>query len=100
MNEFSAGSCIRFGWETFKKRPWFFVFVALVISILEGGFRYQAQTSGSSHFSPALIAFLIVGGIIGAIITVLARMGRVTMSLKAHDDVSNVGWRDLWAPHP
>ncbi len=29
--EFTVGSAIRFGWETFKKRPWFFVGATVVI---------------------------------------------------------------------
>jgi hypothetical protein len=31
--EFSIGSAIRFGWETFKKRPWFFVGASVVIAL-------------------------------------------------------------------
>lgn len=104
MNGFSAGSCIKFGWETFKKRPWFLVFVALVISILEGGFRYQDQyqyqTNNAPTFSPGLIALIVAVGIVGGVVSILARMGRITMSLKAHDDVSAVHWKDLWMPHP
>ena len=38
--EFSTGSALRFGWETFKKRPWFFVgaivLVALAQVVVEG----------------------------------------------------------------
>jgi hypothetical protein len=100
MNGFSAGSCIRFGWEAFKKRPWFLIFVTLVISILEGGYRYQYQTNNPPTLTPGLVVLIVVTGIVVGVIATLARMGRVKMSLKAHDDVSAVHWKDLWAPHP
>jgi hypothetical protein len=100
MDQFTAGSCISFGWETFKKRPWFLIIVTVVIVILEGGFRYQYQTNSTPNFSLAMIVWGLGGGIVGAVIAALARMGRVTVSLKAHDAISDVGWKDLWAPHP
>ena len=49
--EFSTGAALRFGWETFKKRPWFFVgstFVILLASGLINGF-----TGGIDAASPA-----------------------------------------------
>lgn len=32
--EFSTGTALRFGWETFKKRPWFFVAAGLLILLV------------------------------------------------------------------
>ena len=34
--EFSAGAAIRYGWETFKRRPWFFAGTALLILVVSG----------------------------------------------------------------
>ena len=31
--EFTVGSALSFGWETFKKRPWFFIGASVVIAI-------------------------------------------------------------------
>jgi len=33
---FTAGEAIRFGWETFKRRPWFFVGATLIIMLVSG----------------------------------------------------------------
>jgi hypothetical protein len=32
---FSVSSALRFGWETFKKRPWFFILATLVVGLVE-----------------------------------------------------------------
>ncbi len=32
--QFSVRAAIRYGWEAFKQRPWFFAGVALVVSLL------------------------------------------------------------------
>ena len=34
---FTAGEAIRFGWETFKRRPWFFVGATLIVLVLFRG---------------------------------------------------------------
>jgi hypothetical protein len=41
---FASGAAIRFGWETFKRRPWFFVGVTVVILLVSG--LIEALTSG------------------------------------------------------
>ena len=33
---FTAGEAIRFGWETFMRRPWFFVGATLIIMLVSG----------------------------------------------------------------
>lgn len=98
MNTFSGSAMIRFGWETFKKRPWFFVGVFLVIGILSSGMRFQM--GDNTHNAPAMIALLIVVGIAMAFIQVLAKMGAIQLALKAHDTPESVVFKDLWAPHP
>lgn len=95
MDTFSAGSCIRFGWEAFKKRSWFFVgsfllFYAIVIVV-----------------SAAVSAVITYGGI-AALVGTLARiavqmltgMGMTAFALKAHDDIEHVTFADFWHPFP
>ena len=55
---FSPSSALRFGWETFKKRPWLFVgafvLVALAQVVVEGlsrSMRPSAAPSRITHFS-------------------------------------------------
>ncbi len=89
---------IRFGWETFKKRPWFFIGVFLVVGILSSGGRFQM--GDKVEYTAATIALLIVVGIAMGIISVLAKMGGIQLTLKAQDNAESVAFKDLWAPHP
>lgn len=95
MNNFSATECIRFGWETFKKRGWFLVGVTalmLVVSWLIGG---------------------VVGGIFGAdeslgflafvanfALSTLLSMGFTHVMLRSHDSLETAEVKDLWHPRP
>lgn len=95
MNTFTAGSCVRYGWETFKKRPWFLIGAALVYFIVVG-------------ILSAILSQLIVEGGVFAVIGAIARfaldmlvsMGAVSFSLKAHDDIEHVSIMDFWRPMP
>lgn len=97
MDTFSPVAMIRFGWETFKKRPWFFIGVFLVVSILSSGGRFQ-WSAGSE--TPATLALFVVAGVLFSIIQILAKMGSTRLVLKAHDDAGSTTFGDLWAPHP
>jgi len=46
---FTAGSAIRFGWETFKKRPWFFVGATIVI-VDDNGTEHDLVTARNGNF--------------------------------------------------
>ena len=98
MNTFSPGAMIRFGWETFKKRPWFFVGVFLVVGILTSGSSFQM--SENTQYAPGTIALFGVAGILMAAIQILAKMGSTQFVLKAQDNTESLTFGDLWAPHP
>ena len=97
MNTFSGSACIRFGWETFKKRPWFFIGVFLFVGLLSSGGNFQLN---DTDYSAATIALFIVAGIAFGIISILAKMGATQLALKAHDSAESATFGDLWAPHP
>jgi len=97
MNTFSGSACIRFGWETFKKRPWFFIGVFLVVGILSSGGRFQLN---DTNYGAATIALFIMAGIAFGVISILAKMGATQLALKAHDNAESATFGDLWAPHP
>src|SRR3989338_1669749 len=93
MNTFSASECIRFGWETFKKRPWFlvggFVLTVVASSILNAiisNMLWQEGTGG-------LFAFLL-----SMCVQTLVSIGTVSFALKANDAVESVVIADLWRP--
>ena len=97
--DFSIKSCVRFGWDTFWKRPWFFGLVFLVIGILSGNYGYQTSST-DFRITPELVMLLIVAGVVGTVIHTLVGMGRTNLLLKAHDNAGAVSWRDLWSPSP
>ncbi|MEK7156696.1 MAG: hypothetical protein AAB790_02720 [Patescibacteria group bacterium] len=98
MNTFSPGAMIRFGWETFTKRPWFFIGVFLIISILSSGGSFR--TNDSADVTSGAVALFVVVAAVLAVIQVLAKMGSIHLVLKAHDSAESATFGDLWAPHP
>ena len=91
MNTFTVGSCVRFGWETFKKRPWFFVAFTVVYILLSWAIIFIAGLiAGQGHALTSLISFPF---------SVLLSMGIISFMLKAHDNVETVQFADLWHPH-
>jgi uncharacterized membrane protein len=97
--EFSTGSALRFGWETFKKRPWFFVgstVVILLASALIDTFSGAIDaTVGGSAEQPSLVATVINLGL-----GTLLGMGATAFYLAAHDNPEAVDLSALWHPQP
>ena len=96
---FSAGAAIRFGWETFKRRPWFFVgstFLILLASGLCDGFTsgIDAALTGSAE-DPS-----IIGTVINFALGTLISMGATAFFLAAHDNPDTVDLSALWHPRP
>jgi uncharacterized membrane protein len=94
---FSIGSAVDFGWETFKKRPWFFVGTSLVIlllniaagavtSVVDAGLSMDKSTPISS------VADLVLGTFIN--------MGVTAFYLNAYDNPDTVSLESLWHPQP
>jgi uncharacterized membrane protein len=97
--EFSTGSALRFGWETFKKRPWFFVGSTVVILLASGlinGFTsgIDAALTGSAQ-EPSLI-----GTVINLALGTLLSMGATAFYLAAHDNPDTADLALLWHPRP
>ena len=97
--EFSIKSALNFGWETFKRRPWFFVGATLVIFLLyiaagalTGTIDYALTGDTENHSG--------VGSILDWLIGTLISMGVVAFYLKAHDNPEQVTLSALWNPHP
>ena len=93
MQEFSATECIKFGWETFKKRPWFlvgahllYVAVVVVVSVVLG----EIGKTGS--------ALNFVASITSWVFQLFAGMGMIAFLIKAHDDIEHVALKDFWRP--
>jgi hypothetical protein len=91
MHTIAVGEMIRFGWETYKKRPLFFIGTVILVVLLSGilsAFTPE-EIQNPFHFFLAAV-FLIVN--------VVIEMGLVAFALKAHDSVDHVQIKDLWRP--
>jgi len=99
--DFSAGSCVRFGWDTFKKRPWFFIGAILLTIVVSGiASRVDAPPTTASYVSTSLTLLGIAGALIGIVASILVKMGTIQFFLKAHDAPESAKIENLWAPHP
>jgi len=92
MEPFSTGAALRFGWETFKKRPWFLagtIFLAYAVSWSVSSALQSPRIGGITAF----VLFLV-----SVAIGTLIAMGLTAFTLHAHDDMSKVSMEDLWHP--
>ena len=97
--EFSVKSALRFGWETFMKRPWFFVLATLIVAIahiLVNALTGASDTllTGSAE-DPSIVGVLLSIGL-----GTLINMGAVAFYLSAHGNPDTVELSALWHPHP
>jgi uncharacterized membrane protein len=96
---FTVGSTIGFGWETFKKRPWFFVGASVVIAI-----GYIVAGSISSAIDGMLGGSLeeptLLGNLVNYVLGVLISMGVTAFYLAAHDNPETAELSALWHPQP
>jgi uncharacterized membrane protein len=97
--QFSSGEALRFGWETFKRRPWFFIGSTVVILLVSG--LINGLTTGidtaitGSPEEPSL-----VGSIINLGLGTLISMGATAFYLAAHDNPDSADLSMLWHPRP
>jgi uncharacterized membrane protein len=95
METFSPSDCIHFGWNTFKKRPWFLIgaFLTTVVA------SYIVSTA-VDQFTGQQVGTLMWG--LGVVVSMLAQtligMGMVALLLKASSDVASARIADLWHP--
>jgi uncharacterized membrane protein len=92
--EFKAGDMIRFGWETFKKRPWFFVQLSIVQVLLMWAIGVLSDLF-SSGGNDSFMSFTVE-----LILNVLLGMGVTALMIKAHDSLESITLRALWNPDP
>lgn len=95
----SVGSFVRFGWETFKKRPWFFVGAVLVFLIASwAGSLLNSFVAGFTDAAAGSVFGVLLGFAIGMAFNTLLGLGWLAFFLKAHDDVAAVTISSLWHP--
>ena len=94
MNTFSVGACIRFGWDTFKKRPLILIGAFVLAMALSG--IVSAVLDPGQNAAPSFSGTL--GGIVSGLVGMLVELGLVTFTIRAHDSVETVKINDLWNP--
>ena len=102
MPTFSIGECIRFGWETFKKRPGILIVaLALVwlIPLVPNLFFPTPEVAPGVPPPPPTTAEL-VATLTSLVIEIFVTMLVITFALRAHDDIASVKIGDLWNPQP
>ncbi len=99
MKTFLATECIKFGWETFKKRPWFFIgalvmyFVASFFSGSISGFVSFFIGAAAGNATSCVVNFIV-----NFFLSSLLGIMYVAFLLKAHDDPEHVTFADAWKP--
>jgi uncharacterized membrane protein len=102
MSAFSIGDCIRFGWETFKKRPGIligaFLLTALIPSIPSLLVPGPEIVPGAPPPPPS--GAQMVASLVSIVLSLFVTLGATTFALRAHDDIEGVRLADLWNPQP
>ena len=97
--DFTVGSALSFGWETFKKRPWFFVGASVIIVI-----AYMVAGAVSSGIDAGLGGSTeeptLTGSVVNFVLSTFIGMGVTAFYLAAHDDPETVQLSALWHPQP
>ncbi len=89
--KFSVGECVSFGWDTFKKRSWFFVGVTSVVFIVSWiGNLFASESDGTS--------LQLLGLVVSTLVSIFIGMGETALYLHAEDNLSTVEIKDLWHP--
>lgn len=83
-------ACLRYGWETFKKRPWFVVGTGLLVFFLN--FLIPAPQDGQPL--PTLLTLFGISFILGTFL----QLGVTNLSLRLHDGIESARFKDLWRP--
>jgi uncharacterized membrane protein len=104
MHTLSIGDCIRFGWETFKQRPWILIgafLLAIVIAGVPSAFGPQPTISPDGQIiPPPPSAYGAIVALVSVVVSMLVGLGLTTFSLRAHDNINGVQIADLWNPGP
>src|SRR3990167_11516189 len=93
QNTLSVSECVKFGWETFKKKPWLFIGILLMYTAISG---ISGSIASSAAEQGGMVGF-VLNALDLLIVQVLAAMGLVAFTLRFHDDASDARGRDLLA---
>ncbi len=90
MQTFSIEAAFKFGWETFKKRPGFFIGMTVIILMVSWVTGFVIGMIGKEGN--------MIGGLLNLAITTLVDLGVVATMLKIFDNPESATLSDLWHP--
>lgn len=102
MPALPIGDCIKFGWETFKRRPWILIgaFALIVLISAIPGILTPHPEVVQGQPPPPPTPFAIVMGLVSVVINLFVGLGLTNFALRAHDNIDGVTIGDLWNPAP
>src|SRR5882672_4072455 len=103
MTKLPIQESIKFGWNKFWERPWFFIAVYIILGIFNANYQSSSSNSSDFHFTPAAVAMLALLFTIGvaiALISIVLRMGEKRLLLNAYENTQSATFKDLWTTHP
>jgi uncharacterized membrane protein len=95
--EFTVGSAIRLGWETFKTRPWFFIGASVVIVLANA---LATVVSAAVDVRGTFDDPSLLGQAVDFALSSLVDMGMIAFYLAAHADPEAAELSQLWHPRP
>jgi uncharacterized membrane protein len=96
------GDCIKFGWETFKKRPGILIgafALVILVSAIPGILSPHPEVVQGQP-PPPPTPFAMVMALVSIVVNFLVTLGLTNFSLRAHDNIETVTIGDLWNPAP
>lgn len=104
MPTLSIGDCISYGWETFKKRPWFLIgalVLVMLISIIPNIFATPPEFGPDGKIIPHPVTTRdVIVSLVSLVVSIFISLGLTTLSLRAHDNIEGANFADLWNPGP
>ena len=102
MPTLSIGECIRFGWETFKKRPGILIGAIVLTTLIPSipGILVPSPEVMPGVPPPPPTTAELVATLTSLVLGIFAAIGMTTLALRAHDDIATVKIGDLWNPQP
>ncbi|HEY4519990.1 MAG TPA: hypothetical protein VJH33_03065 [Candidatus Paceibacterota bacterium] len=92
----SVQECIQFGWDTFAKRPLFFVSLYGSFFVILLAASYVLGANPEATFETRDIVFLVAWTIVGTVLEIML----TNLALKAHENTENLTIHSLFSPMP
>lgn len=94
----SITEVFRFGWDTYKKRPWFLIGVFVLLFAISTSVSALVEWLFPSGGPTSLLS--LVATFISIVVGILVEMSLVLTVVRAHDRLEEMALHDIWNPKP